>query len=172
MALWGLREVHNEGLVYYDFKMENILLTGFDNENAPSDDESVPLMLYAKLADLGSVMAPSRGEVTSIAYRSPEVYFNKPWTSAIDIWAWGIACFHLLQARINFSSHGVYDCIIKDGMLEQKANAVRTVQCHDFNVRSNEYFQNCNCSICDKVNVDLGDERWTDRLVAQGGSGV
>lgn len=62
-------------------------------------------MLYAKLADLGSgkicqqhlmhnlinILVPSRGEVTSIAYRSPKAYFNKPWTRAIDIWAWGIA---------------------------------------------------------------------------------
>ena len=35
-------------------------------------------------------MAPDRGNVTSLTYRSPEVYFKKPWTSAIDIWAWGI----------------------------------------------------------------------------------
>lgn len=82
--------------------MENVLLTGFDDEKAPSNDESVPLMVYAKLAGLGSgkicqqhlmhklikisvVMTPNRGELTSITYRSPEVYFNKPWTSAIDI---------------------------------------------------------------------------------------
>lgn len=37
------------------------------------------------------VMPPASGGVTSITYRSPEVYFNKPWTGAIDIWAWGIA---------------------------------------------------------------------------------
>lgn len=87
-------------------------------------------------------MAPDSGEVSSIAYRNPEVYFNEPWTSAIDVWAWGIAVgdptalsltdalicnsiFHLLQARIDFSSPGIYDCIIRHGTLEQKANAVR-----------------------------------------------
>lgn len=99
-----------------DFKMENVLLNGFDDDNPASDDESVPLMINVKLADHGSgkktktskskhlntklitytlalVMPPASGEVTSITYKSPEVYFNKPWTStsAIDIWAWGIA---------------------------------------------------------------------------------
>lgn len=93
--------------------MENVLLNGFDDINPASDDEKVPLRMQVKLADLGSgkegiretficvrtcnniliVMAPGRGEVTSITYRSPEVYFGKPWTSAIDIWAWGITVF-------------------------------------------------------------------------------
>lgn len=93
--------------------MENVLLNGFDDANPASDNETIPLRINVKLADLGSskktppslptvhtncndnvsykVMAPNRGEVTSITYRSPEVYFHKAWTRAIDIWAWGIA---------------------------------------------------------------------------------
>ncbi|EAW16894.1 putative protein kinase [Aspergillus fischeri NRRL 181] len=91
LALLGLREVHEKGLVYCDFKMENVLLNGFDDTDPASDDVAIPLRINVKLADLGSVMAPDRGEVTSITYRSPEVYFGKAWTSAVDIWAWGIA---------------------------------------------------------------------------------
>lgn len=37
-----------------DFKMENVLLNGFDDDNPASDDESVPLKINVKLADLGS----------------------------------------------------------------------------------------------------------------------
>ena len=37
-----------------DFKMENVLLNGFDDDNPASDYESVPLMINVKLADLCS----------------------------------------------------------------------------------------------------------------------
>ncbi|RAL15866.1 uncharacterized protein BO97DRAFT_421116 [Aspergillus homomorphus CBS 101889] len=69
--------------------MENVRVNEFDNDTACAD-ESVPLRINAKDSDLGSMMASGHGEVTSITYRSPEAYFNKPWSSAIDIWAWRI----------------------------------------------------------------------------------
>src|SRR5699024_4848279 len=73
-----------------------------------------------------------------------------------------------LHAQVNCFLPGVYDCIIKDGTLEHKANAVRTAQCHDFNVRSNECFQDCNLLICEYVNIVLEGGYWTDRLLVQG----
>ncbi|KMP10107.1 hypothetical protein CIHG_04407 [Coccidioides immitis H538.4] len=63
--------------------------SNLENEK-PGSGES----LVTKIADLGmmirlpmekAVERPSRGTITSIAYRSPEVYFNKPWTTATDI---------------------------------------------------------------------------------------
>lgn len=136
-------------------------------------------------------MPPDRGEVTSITYRSPEVYFGKAWTSGIDIWAWGICSkepksfefdgrakpwpqkyFHLLQAQIDFNSPGIYDSVIKGGTLEQKAAIIRACQCHDFDLRSIEYFQDCDFSAVDdhevKGGLNSGEEHWTDRLVALG----
>ncbi|KAF7155868.1 hypothetical protein CNMCM5623_008748 [Aspergillus felis] len=172
LALLGLREVHEKGLVYCDFKMENVLLNGFDDTNPASNDVAIPLRINVKLADLGSVMAPGQDEVTSITYRSPEVYLAKTWTSAIDIWAWGIAYFQLLQAQIELHSPGMYDSVIKEGTLEQKAEKVRACQCHDFDLRSLEYFQDCNFPAVDDLGVngglDCGEEHWTDRLVALG----
>ncbi|GAQ05219.1 hypothetical protein ALT_2540 [Aspergillus lentulus] len=172
LALLGLPEVHEKGLVYCDFKMENVLRNGFDDSDPASDDVTIPLRINVKLADLGSVMAPDRGEVTSITYRSPEVYFGKAWTSAVDIWAWGIAYFQLLQAQIDSNSPGMYDSVIKEGTLEQKAEMVRACQCHDFDLRSVEYFQDCDFSAVDdqgvKGGLNSGDEHWTDRLVALG----
>ncbi|KAK2804724.1 hypothetical protein FQN50_006462 [Emmonsiellopsis sp. PD_5] len=188
-ALLGLQEIHQQGLVYCDFKMENVLVNGFDDVNPATNDPKVPLMLQVKLGDLGSVMAPDRGEVTSISYRSPEVYLGKPWTSAVDIWAWGIAVkantfnafryrfanlyrqyFHLLQAQVNFASIGIYDNIIK-GTLEQKENAIRRAQCYDFNIRSVEYFKDCNIPTIEGDGAKGGldsDEHWTDVLVDLG----
>lgn len=37
-----------------------------------------------------SVTKPSDGEITSLTYRSPEVYFGKPWGQSTDAWSWGI----------------------------------------------------------------------------------
>ena len=80
-ALLGLRDIHQEGLVFagsfdrfcgygllpdlltqaiLDFKMENVLLNGFNN---PSNN---PYLICTKLADLGSGMialAPLKGSV-------------------------------------------------------------------------------------------------------------
>src|SRR5271170_6910964 len=39
---------------------------------------------------LYAVTKPSDREITSISYRSLEVYFRKPWTMSTDIWSWGI----------------------------------------------------------------------------------
>lgn len=37
-----------------DFRMENVLLNGFNDENPFTDDENVPMRVQVKLADLGS----------------------------------------------------------------------------------------------------------------------
>ncbi|OOF95584.1 hypothetical protein ASPCADRAFT_6107 [Aspergillus carbonarius ITEM 5010] len=147
--------------------MENVLLNGFNND-AANEDQTELAKMTVKLSDLGSVMAPDRGNVTSLTYQSPEVYFKKPWTSAIDIWAWGIVYFHLLQAQINFSSPGIYDSIIKGTALEQKEKAVQASQIHDFNLRENEYHQDCDFSAVKDVDLEFEEEHWTDRLVALG----
>ncbi|RHZ46902.1 uncharacterized protein CDV56_103932 [Aspergillus thermomutatus] len=151
--------------------MENVLLNEFQDADPASDDVAMPLRINVKLADLGSVMAPDRGEVISITYRSPEIYFGKAWTSAIDIWAWRIAYFHLLQAQIDFNFPGIYDSVSKGGTLEQKAEMIRACQCH-FDLHSVEYFQDCDYSAVHDHGVRGGlnssEEHWTDRLVALG----
>ncbi|PWY88877.1 serine/threonine protein kinase [Aspergillus sclerotioniger CBS 115572] len=166
-ALLELQEIHKQGRVYCDFKMENVLLSGFNNDTTNEDQIDLAKMVV-KLSDLGSVMTTDRGDVTSLAYRSPEVYFKKPWTSAIDIWAWGIAYFHLIQAQINFSSPGIYDSIVKGTTLEQKETAVQASQVHDFNLRENEYYKDCDFSAVKDVELEFEEEHWTDRLVALG----
>jgi hypothetical protein len=78
--------------------------------------------------------------------------------------------FQPLQAQIDSNSPGIYDSVIKEGTLEQKAEMVRACQCHDFDLRSVEYFQDCDFSAVDdqgvKGGLNSGDE--TDCLVALG----
>jgi hypothetical protein len=85
---------------------------------------------------------------------------------------WPTKYFQLLQAQIDSNSSGIYDSVIKEGTLEQKAEMVRACQCHDFDLRSVEYFQDCDFSAVDdqglKGGLNSGDEHWTDRLVALG----
>ena len=57
---------------------------------------------------------------------------------------------------------------MKHGTLEQKAQAVKASQCHDIEIRSIEYFQDCDFSDCGDVEADSEEEHWTDRLVALG----
>ncbi|EAS37161.2 uncharacterized protein CIMG_02515 [Coccidioides immitis RS] len=69
---------------------------GDQSEHACADRRSQSVIQWSNLENEkpGSVIRlpmekaverPSRGTITSIAYRSPEVYFNKPWTTATDI---------------------------------------------------------------------------------------
>ncbi|PGH01337.1 hypothetical protein AJ80_09027 [Polytolypa hystricis UAMH7299] len=102
--------------------MDNILVNGFDNETP------------------GSVRSPSQGPISSITYRSPEVYFNKPWTTATDIWSWGMVYLHLLQPHADFINPGMFDSLKVEGSLTNKENAVRAVMAQEVDLHSVEYY--------------------------------
>lgn len=107
--LVGLKEVHDNGLVYADLKMENILLSGFEPNVHDSSTSTRRPNITAKLGDLGIVMAPIQGTVQPISYRAPEVYFRHEISPAADIWAWGLIYCHLLEAKASFHQSGLYD---------------------------------------------------------------
>lgn len=92
--------------------MENILVRGFNDETPDSGDDLVTKIADLELSMFGCsleiapqaphvlmeklVQSPSGGEISSITYRSPEVYFRRPWTASTDIWSWGVVvimCF-------------------------------------------------------------------------------
>lgn len=104
-ALIGLRDVHAQGLVYADLKMQNVMVDGFD----PNATESKTGELHASLGDLGIVSEPMKGTVQPVSYRAPEVYFKHDITSKADIWGWGLIYCHLLEARKRFEHTGLYD---------------------------------------------------------------
>lgn len=130
----GLWTIHCKGLVYSDLKMENVVLNGFCNDN-PGNVRSI----IARLADCGAITEPSDREITSITYRSPEVYYGKAWTTSADIWSWGIVLCHLLEAQAEIGTPGLYNSI-SGGSLADKASAVKTAMTLDFDLLSILYY--------------------------------
>jgi protein kinase len=128
-ALIGLRDVHAQGLVYADLKMQNIMIDGFDPKV-----ESDPEELHASLGDLGIVMQPAKGTVQPVSYRAPEVYFKGDITPKADIWGWGLIYCHLLEARKQFSTTGLYDA---SGTLPEREQQIRTAIANDYKLQGN-----------------------------------
>ncbi|PGH02094.1 hypothetical protein AJ79_07731 [Helicocarpus griseus UAMH5409] len=115
--------------------MENVLVNGFDNETPGSGEH-----LVTKIADPGMVQPPSQGSISAITYRSPEVYFNKSWTTATDIWSWGMVYLHLLQAHVDFEKPGMFDSSKIRGTLTDKEDAIRAAMAQEFDLHSIEYY--------------------------------
>ena len=89
------------------------------------------------------------------------MYFNKPWTTATDIWSWGIVVssfilkttpavdhvnvsynltqyLHLLQAHADFEKPGMFDSLKVEGTLTDKENAIRAAMTREFDLHSIE----------------------------------
>lgn len=138
-ALVGLRDVHAQGLVYADLKMQNVMLDGFDANASPpaqdnTHDQSQRSPLRASLGDLGIVMEPMKGTVQPVSYRAPEVYFKGDITPAADIWGWGLIYCHLLEARKRFEYTGLYDS--SGGTLKEREKATSEAVANDFGLHS------------------------------------
>lgn len=135
-TLIGLIDVHKQGLVYADLKMQNIMVDGFDTKSSSNDSN-----LTATLGDLGIVMAPATGKVQPVSYRAPEVYFKGEITSKADIWGWGLIYCHLLEARNRFSKTGLYDDLeTATGSMFEREQAVRSAISNDYKISNNAYY--------------------------------
>ncbi|KAJ8129925.1 hypothetical protein O1611_g3705 [Lasiodiplodia mahajangana] len=130
-VLLGIRTSHQRGLVHTDIKMENIGITGFDNDKPNENIRQI----IVRIADCGSISGPGTRQISSLTYRSPEVYFGKPWDYGTDIWSWGIILAQLLLAQVDFKSPGMYDAI-STGALEDKARVARERMAADFDLFS------------------------------------
>jgi protein kinase len=150
-ALIGLRQVHEQGLVYADLKMQNIMLDGFDG-NAK---ESKMGDLHASLGDLGIVLEPMKGTVQPVSYRAPEVYFKKDVTAKADIWGWGLIYCHLLEARKRFEYTGLYD--EASGTMAQREAATAHAVANDYGLFSDKSYAGVPLPQNDK-NIGKGDQ--------------
>ncbi|KAF2174025.1 hypothetical protein M409DRAFT_16299 [Zasmidium cellare ATCC 36951] len=137
--LEALQVIHANGLVYSDFKMENVMVNGFDPHA-----QSHGSCLSVKLGDLGTVMYPASGTAQPVAYRAPEVFFKEEITSAADIWAVGLIYSHLLEARSNFSETGLYDDLhSSSGLMDERIQAMRHALANDYDLRNVPYYKDC-----------------------------
>ncbi|KAG7288724.1 hypothetical protein NEMBOFW57_005080 [Staphylotrichum longicolle] len=130
-VLIGLLNIHRKRLVFTDLKMENVGISGFDNEK-PNEN---PREIKVRLADLGAVSKPGTREISALTYRSPEVQFGKPWDQSTDVWSWGIILAQLLLAQVDFCSPGMYDSIAV-GPLDDRAKTARDAIAVDFDLHS------------------------------------
>ena len=164
-ALLGLRDVHERGLVYADLKMQNILLSGFENEpsaNAKIGDDRIT----AKLGDLGIVMEPAKGLVQPIVYRAPEVYFRNEINQPADIWSWGVIYCQLLEAQASFNKYGLYDELLQGNSGQgQKERSVERAIAHDFGLGALDYYDGCRLPYQDRSHHE--GQHW-EQLKAKG----
>ncbi|MDP2439829.1 MAG: protein kinase [archaeon] len=94
--LAAVQYLHQLNLLHRDLKPSNILLTAEG---------------CLKVADLGSVRDADRktltltADVTTMAYRSPELLLQSPvYTSSVDIWSIGCIFYELLAYRVLFNA--------------------------------------------------------------------
>ncbi|EUC44121.1 hypothetical protein COCMIDRAFT_6530 [Bipolaris oryzae ATCC 44560] len=162
-ALLGLRDVHQRDLVYADLKMQNILLSGFEeqpNQRAVVGDNKIT----TKLGDLGIVMEPAKGLVQPIIYRAPEVYFRNEISPAADIWSWGLIYCQLLEAQAAFNKYGIYDELLI-GNQGQKERSVERAIAHDFGLGTLDYYDGCRLPYRDNTHYE--GQQW-DKIVEKG----
>ncbi|KAI4606116.1 hypothetical protein J4E80_010324 [Alternaria sp. BMP 0032] len=164
-ALMGLRDVHQRGLVYADLKMQNILLSGFEDE--PNKKASVgDDRITAKLGDLGIVMEPAKGLVQPIVYRAPEVYFRNEINQPADIWSWGVIYCQLLEAQASFNKYGIYDELLQGNTGQgQKERSVERAIAHDFGLGALDYYDGCRLPYHDRSHHE--GQHW-ERLLEKG----
>ncbi|KAI2814969.1 hypothetical protein CBS63078_6174 [Aspergillus niger] len=96
-VLLALDFLHAEaGVVHTDIKADNIMLTLHDptiltsfadaESSSPSKNYGLPTLCDFSEARIGTVQKDSGPFVQPCIYRAPEVIFEMPWGTAVDIW--------------------------------------------------------------------------------------
>lgn len=94
-VLEALAYLHNQGFVYRDLKPENLLI---DNNG------------YIKMTDFGFAKSLTSGVKSGTfagtpEYLAPEIILNRGHDKAVDLWAYGIFIYELLNGRTPFRSN-------------------------------------------------------------------
>ena len=88
--LQGVEYLHSNNIIHRDLKGENILMS--------SDDNSATL----KISDFGvsKIIGPDekcKEPYGTLGYAAPEIYLQKPYGTAVDIWGVGVVAYTLLS---------------------------------------------------------------------------
>ncbi|KAI1291495.1 kinase-like domain-containing protein [Xylaria venustula] len=161
--LLNIQQIHLQNFVHTEITMENIGITGFDN-NKPTETVH-EIIVY--IASCGSICRPnSKPGITSRTYRSPEVYFGKAWGYGTDTWSWGIIFAQLLLAQKDFYSPGMLDAILTFPN-DNVAQVLRERIAADFDLFHMPYYTQALKS--DRVLPSEGNTyKWTDDMMEKG----
>ncbi|KAI8867582.1 kinase-like protein [Ramicandelaber brevisporus] len=109
--LLGLEYLHQQGIVYRDLKLENILLV---------------LDGHIKIADYGLCKASmQRGNTTSTfcgtpEFMAPEIVLEQPYDRSVDWWAFGVLIYQMILCRSPFTGDDqdeIFEAIVESEVL-------------------------------------------------------
>ena len=90
----ALEYMHGEGYFHRDLKPDNVMLR--DN-------------FYATIIDFGLAISTSEGAITERCgtpqYMAPEIYQEKPYDQAVDMWAVGIMVYELMTLNLPYDEN-------------------------------------------------------------------
>lgn len=109
-VLSAMQYMHSLGVVHRDLKPENMLLATAPVSSDSESDDGEDDQLIVKIIDFGfaKFMAGENATTTSFlgtgGYLAPEILLHHPYTSAVDMWAFGVLLYLLLCGRLPFAA--------------------------------------------------------------------
>ncbi|GAB9468227.1 Camk protein kinase [Globisporangium polare] len=113
-VLSAMQYMHSLGVVHRDLKPENMLLAlapgGSSDSESDDGNSEEGEQLIVKIIDFGfaKFMAGENATTTSFlgtgGYLAPEILMHHPYTSAVDMWAFGVLLYLLLCGRLPFAA--------------------------------------------------------------------
>lgn len=119
----GLNHLHDLGYVHRDIKPANIMLRkhGLATEGVITD-----LGLVSKLDDQGR----AQGSKHARLYRPPEVWMNKPYTIASDLYQVGLVFYQLLGGQLSYQLSSLPDARLGPEILNGRLIDIDTLGIH------------------------------------------
>jgi serine/threonine protein kinase len=96
MILMGLNFLHSKGIIHRDLKPANIFI---EKVSGKIDILKIGDFGISKIEidEFTKTNSTTLGERTTAAYVSPEVLYNQPTTTKVDIWALGVILYQLVS---------------------------------------------------------------------------
>lgn len=110
----AVKYLHSFGIVHRDIKLENIVMTSRDNQQA------LPKLIDFGLSKIFLTDEKSSDKFGTIAYCPPEILLSREHTSSADIWSMGICLHVVLTNRVPFVSLDKKQTV--KNIVEQKLN--------------------------------------------------
>ena len=102
----GVQELHRRGIVHGDIKASNVLLYGKEDEEIEKGHCQLADFSCACVIGNGDLNGVSLGRLYTSTHRPPEVWEEREWGYAADIWALGCTLYEMMTGNYLFA---IYD---------------------------------------------------------------